>query len=179
MVYSFEPSQKSYRTLSAIQIEGFQPENLALGERSGQATLAYSVDGDAGAYIDNQLSPKDALYSSEIIDVTTIDSYCDMKKIKEIDLLKLDIEGYELKALAGASRMLQKNKIKLIQFEFGAPSPENYNMREFFNLLNDKYQICRILKHGYYPLKEYRHYYEINTVSNFIAIRRDLLGLVS
>ena len=41
-----------------------------------------------------------------IIDCTTIDNYCLQEKIQTIDLLLIDIEGSELKALQGATKML-------------------------------------------------------------------------
>ena len=92
--------------------------------------------------------------------------------IQNIDLLKLDIEGYELRVLHGAKEMLKKGSIMLIQFEFGVLSKEKYSLKEFFDILGEQYQICRILKHGYYPLEKYNHYYEIMTVTNFIAIKK-------
>jgi len=45
----------------------------------------------------------------------TLDNYCEENGIKEIDLLKIDTEGHDLKVLLGASRMLPH--IKYIQFE--------------------------------------------------------------
>src|SRR5205823_12566519 len=64
---------------------------------------------------------------------TTIDRYCQENEIERIDILKLDIQGGELKALEGAVTMLGQNKIQLIYTEIliiptykAQPSFEDY-----------------------------------------------------
>jgi FkbM family methyltransferase len=169
-VHSFEPSTTSFLKLSKIREQNLLPVNIALGDKEQKIFLQENEAGSSGAFITenkNQVSYE--------IEMKTLDLYCKENNINEIDLLKIDIEGYELKLLAGAKNMLENRKIKLIQFEFGAPSEEKYSMKNFFDILNKDYQICRILQNGYYPLPEYKHYYEIMTVTNFIAIRRDLI----
>ena len=44
----------------------------------------------------------------------TIDSYCRKRGIREIDILKLDIQGSEHKALEGARRLLEQSRIAMI-----------------------------------------------------------------
>ena len=171
IVYSFEPSTKSYSELAKIKAEGFYPKNLALGDKIEKMYLSFENVGDTTAYVSNE---KNNTKHSEEIEAITLDKYCSDNNIKEIDLLKLDVEGYELRILSGAKEMIKNNNIKLIQFEFGAPSEEKYSMKDFFDVLGDQYQICRILKHGYYPLKKYNHYYEIMTLTNFVAIKKDI-----
>ncbi|MFH1454832.1 MAG: FkbM family methyltransferase [bacterium] len=174
-VYSFEPSTKSYSELSKIKEGGFYPTNLALGDITEKKFLTFDNKGDTTAYVSNE---KNNIKHSEEINVITLDKYCSDNNIKQIDLLKLDVEGYELKVLSGAKEMIKNGNIKLIQFEFGAPSEEKYSLIDFFDILGEQYQICRILKHGYYPLKKYNHYYEIMTLTNFVAIKKDLLDLI-
>src|SRR5262249_15029949 len=48
------------------------------------------------------------------VPVCTIDRFCTDHNIQTIDILKLDIQGAELRALHGASSMLAKQKISLI-----------------------------------------------------------------
>ncbi len=170
IVYSFEPSSTSFLELSKIKEQHFFPINIALGDIEQKIFLQENEIGSSGAFI-----TKDKNHISNEVKMKTLDGYCKENNIDEIDLLKIDIEGYELKLLAGTKYMLKNKKIKLIQFEFGAPSEEKYTVRDFFDILSNDYQICRILQNGYYPLPEYRHYYEILTVTNFIAIRRDLI----
>ena len=47
----------------------------------------------------------------------TLDTYCEEKKIKQIDILKIDVQGFEDKVLDGAQNLLKASKIKLIQLE--------------------------------------------------------------
>lgn len=66
----------------------------------------------------------------------TLDEYCAGQKIEHIDLLKLDIEGYEFPALLGAKRLLENKQIDVIQFEYSASNLERKEIiRDFYNLL--------------------------------------------
>jgi FkbM family methyltransferase len=168
-VYSFEPSTESFSELSKIKDARFHPVHSAFGDITEKRYLSSDTKGDSTAYVSIK---KDPTRYSEEINVITLDDYCSRNNIQNIDLLKLDIEGYELRVLHGAKEMLKKGSIMLIQFEFGVLSKEKYSLKEFFEILGEQYQICRILKHGYYPLKKYNHYYEIMTVTNFIAIKK-------
>lgn len=172
-VYSFEPGVEPYSKLSNIKEEGFRPVNVALGDTTEEKYLSADCKGATTAYISD--SKNDTKYS-EKIKITTLDAYCSSNNIKNIDLLKIDVEGYELKVLVGAKEMIKNGNIQLIQFEFGAPSEEKYSLKDFFDMLGGQYQICRILKHGSYPIPEYKHYYEIMTVTNFIAIKKELMA---
>lgn len=51
------------------------------------------------------------------VNVTTIDDYCFKNKIKSIHVLKSDTEGFELKVLKGAEKMMNQNKIQFILVE--------------------------------------------------------------
>lgn len=73
-----------------------------------------------------------------------LDTYLRERCIKQVDLLKIDIEGYELTALRGAECALKNRLIKAIYFEFF----EKYLMRvappskliEFLDSLS--YEVC-------------------------------------
>lgn len=47
-----------------------------------------------------------------------LDTYLNKKAVDRVDLLKLDIEGYELAALRGAEYALRDRRIKAIYFEY-------------------------------------------------------------
>ena len=49
--------------------------------------------------------------------IITLDNYVTEKKISNIDILKIDTQGFEDKVLLGAKNLLKNNRIKLIQLE--------------------------------------------------------------
>lgn len=51
------------------------------------------------------------------IPLTTVDEFCKENNIHEIDILKIDVQGAELKVLEGSKNMLANKKIKLIYTE--------------------------------------------------------------
>ncbi len=82
-------------------------------------------------------------FSSHIVDTDTIDNFCNTKKIKKIDLLKIDVEGNELEVLLGAEETL--HNIFLIQIEI----LENKNkfdekFSQVKSLLENKYEFKMI-----------------------------------
>ena len=59
----------------------------------------------------------------------TIDSFVKKNKIKNIDVLKIDVDGTEQDVLIGAKKTLKENKIKIILLEIGT-TKKNYNKKE-------------------------------------------------
>ena len=49
------------------------------------------------------------------VKTNTLDNFCKIKKIKKVDLLKIDVEGSELDVLRGAKKLL--NRVNIIQLE--------------------------------------------------------------
>ena len=56
--------------------------------------------------------------SGAAVQSTTIDHYLDEEGIDTVALLKVDVEGYELAALRGARRSLERKRIRAIYFEY-------------------------------------------------------------
>ena len=64
----------------------------------------------------------------------TLDTFVKKKRIKSIDLLKVDIDGSEYEFLQGAKVTLKENKIKVILIEINYKK-KNYNKKEK-NIIN-------------------------------------------
>ena len=71
------------------------------------------------------------------VNVNTIDKYCEDRSVNKIDILKIDVQGGEIRVLKGASRMLGQKNIKLIFTEISiAPSYKNQSeIDEIISLL--------------------------------------------
>lgn len=106
LVHSFEPSPDNFRRLSAAtrDLQNVLLTQAVVGERSGECKLyvsdklnvdhrAYKADGDSRRAIPIQM--------------VALDDY--FKPGQRVDLIKMDIQGYELHALRGAQRVLQEN----------------------------------------------------------------------
>ena len=115
-VYSFECSPKTFNYLCAnIALQGLDykitPHRTALGDSIG--TTRYYVraatDGGGNSCIDFG----DKEYPSVEVPLTTLDSF----NIKNIGLIKMDVEGFETKVLLGAQETLRTNGYPRILFE--------------------------------------------------------------
>ena len=78
----------------------------------------------------------------KIIKVKTnnIDNFCKQKKIKNIDILKIDTEGTELDVLNGSKKMLKK--VNIICIEVQCPKNEFKNkVKKIDNLLSKNFKL--------------------------------------
>ena len=82
----------------------------------------------------------------------TIDSYIQKNKITRIDLLKIDVEGYELEVLDGAKDALASGSIKAILAD--ATLTEN-TQHTFFN---DLWDYLRSKNFSFFGLYDVIHY---------------------
>jgi len=89
----------------------------------------------------------------------------------EIDLLKLDVEGYELAALVGCGAAL--DHVRVIQFEFGGCNVDTRTyLRDFWHFFRERgFDLHRITPFGLQKMKDYKDRDEVFTTTNFLALR--------
>ena len=168
-VYAFEPCLRDYQILEKELGGKATIVKSALGDTEGEATLYYpnNVRGLSSLH-----KPHDGFSESEEVKIQTVDSFCKLNGIKNITLLKLDVEGNELACLKGAEHMLPT--IKYIQFEFSTASRDaRVYFRDIFNFLSD-YKIYRILKDGLYEIESPEKITELLFTTNYLAERKNV-----
>src|SRR6266540_2141067 len=115
VVHSFEPSPENFERLrSATQrLPNVRLSQSAVGERSGNSELYLSdkLNVDHRAYMAGGDSRR-----TIPIKMIALDDY--FKPGERVDLIKMDIQGYELQALRGANRVLADNPDIKLLFEF-------------------------------------------------------------
>ena len=153
VVHSFEPSPENFRRLQSKtrKLTNVRLSRAAIGERSGRSKLYLSdeLNVDHRAY----LAEGDSRHALPI-DMIALDDY--FKPGERVDLIKMDIQGYEFHALRGATRVLADNpNIKLL-FEFWpyGLKQAGSNWIELVRTLESKGAVvCQITKHGLVPLR--------------------------
>jgi len=94
----------------------------ALSSQIGKAVLNVNKSVDTNSLLESRkigaTSDKSCISIGQIeVETNTIDNYCLVNDIKEIDILKIDVQGSELEVLKGALTMLEKGRIKIIYTE--------------------------------------------------------------
>jgi len=112
VVHSFEPSPDNFKRLRAAtrKLSNVRLSQAAVGEHSGNSELYLSdkLNVDHRAYMANGDSRR-----TVPIEMVALDDY--FKPGERVDLIKMDIQGYELHALRGANRVLEDHAdIKLL-----------------------------------------------------------------
>ena len=116
-IFAIEPHPKTYKILERnIGINKANnkifPRQLAVGTTDGDMVLFVSDEGTMA------MKPANYKWKGKEITVPSIsmDSFIKKEKIKMIDVLKIDIEGYEAEALEGATKTLQHTKRVVLEY---------------------------------------------------------------
>jgi FkbM family methyltransferase len=123
-IFCFEPIESTHRTL-IDKYKGnmrVQCHRLALGQSSGHSKMVLGERSDLSYLVDDSNSNSATQAETELVEVNTLDGFCQANHIGHINFLKIDTEGGDLNVLRGATRMLLDDKIDLIQVEAGMNS---------------------------------------------------------
>lgn len=177
-VICFEPSKKAFENLE----QKFQTnprvhlENLALGLKTGSENLYSDAPGSSLS----SLSKRDLRHFDlkfefvEKVNMETLDDWITRNGISP-DILKIDVEGFELEVLKGGENSLAE--IKVIQFEFGGCNIDTRTyFRDFWHFLNNKnYSLFRLSPRGLIQVSQYSESLENFTTSNYYAVNKSLI----
>lgn len=135
-VIAFEPTQASIDLLKnnfkMNDINNLSLHELALSDESGKSTFYENPLNQGGnsleKFADNQLKNSKenwAVYDVEVLRLDDL-NLNENENLKEIDLIKIDVEGHEAKVLKGARKLLKEYK-PMIFAEVGR-SRKNHEM---------------------------------------------------
>jgi FkbM family methyltransferase len=132
-VFAFEASPKVYELLCkncSLSNKNISPFNLAVADQEG--TLKFNLPQNPQEQGSGSLS-KNNMGDIEV-ESLSIDRFAQTEKITRLDLIKMDIEGAEIKALLGMKEVISKYKPKIL-FEFSPSRYEDSEITEFESLV--------------------------------------------
>jgi FkbM family methyltransferase len=149
-VFAFEPVQKPHKRLvENIQLNKFknvQNEQVAFSDSSGSFEMMVAEDEMDGF---NSFAPPymGEHYARETVTTNTWDAFAGLHKLAGlVTLMKIDVEGWELKVLSGGQNLLSREDAPVLQVEFtdGAAKAAGSSCQEIYRSLESLgYKIYR------------------------------------
>tara|TARA_B100002052_G_C15833359_1_gene576550 strand:+ start:327 stop:1049 length:723 start_codon:yes stop_codon:yes gene_type:complete len=150
-IFAFEPSSENFDKLKneIKNIKNLKIFNIALGEKSGFIDFKDHYDSQSSTIVDinensnyfkkknfylNFFSKNKNFYSKSKVKIDRMDNILKKENIKNIDLIKIDTEGYDFYVIKGLGEMIKN--VKYIYFE-----------HHFHNMLNKNYTYFEVDKY--------------------------------
>lgn len=131
-VVSFEPGKATFekfrKNLSLNNLPNVEPVNLGLGQKEATLHLAVpSGKNHGGARI---------MPTGEAIQITTLDAFVEQNGVSRLDLIKIDVEGFEMNVLQGARTTLEKFRpLLFVEIDETNLSEQNTSAKDLLELL--------------------------------------------
>lgn len=124
-VVAFEPHPDSFKLLAerAKKASWLEPVNAAVSDRAGTEVLHMNERPTTSSLLPSATTGDKRIdeftTTRRIIEINTVtlDQFCNDRGIERIDILKMDIQGGELKALEGSHGLLVDRRIGLVYTE--------------------------------------------------------------
>ena len=178
-IHSFEPIKFKFLNLEKkySKYQHIHLNNYALGERSenkefyvnhytGSSSFLKIKENTAWLKLRSKqwkILPEEFLKKKENIEINTVDNYCNQNNINEIDIIKIDTQGYEDKVLIGCKQMIEKKRIKFIELEiiFSDLYEKTLSISDIENKLKNNY---RLFANDFYGNLYSNKIYQLNLI---------------
>lgn len=124
-IYSFEPLKREFESLRQQMQNGaaFMAFNCAVGDRNETVEIHRSSYAQSSSLLPMAQLHKDAFpvsagHTVEMVEVKRLDDVLRDFELKPEILIKIDVQGYEDKVIAGAPETLDKAKAIIVEVSF-------------------------------------------------------------
>ncbi len=119
-IYAFEPNPSVFKVLSKnlhAESNNILPFNYGIGNQNDELDFFKNNNTGTSSFLEPNDFHKSHMarnYQRIKVPIISIADFCKDNKIQDISILKLDIEGFELKALHGCEEMLKNEQIEFV-----------------------------------------------------------------
>ena len=180
-LHLFEPSVDAAAELrerfgggEALRRVDLKVHELAVADEPGTAELARTAPTAGTNSL--KVDPSDEIEDMRTVEVTTLDAFCEREGIDRVDFVKIDTEGNDLNVLRGASELLGREAIDLMQFEYNQRWINfRYYLRDAFEYLDELgYRVGKVTNRGIETYRRWHLEMENFWLANFVAYRPSL-----
>ena len=137
-VVALEPSRENYdlllRNIESNTLENIVALNVGAGSSSSTAALFVHERNNPGAH---SIRPSSAGLSEEAIAIESLDALLE-PYTGPVRLLKIDVEGYEVEVLRGATKTLQRTEAVLLEYSPTFLKECGHNPDELLEILGEQ-----------------------------------------
>jgi FkbM family methyltransferase len=175
-----EPSQSSYLKLK--ERYGSNPKlrliHAAVSDCEGEAEFHDEEGRGEGSSLVGSWSSLAAVVTR--VRMITVDQVAAEAGWREVDVLKIDTEGYDFRVIQGAQRLLSERAVGIVQFEYNAPwAQAGSTLAAATSFLEGHgFKVFLLRTTGLHPLN-YARWGEFYHYSNFVAVSPRMLTVVS
>lgn len=142
-IHAFEPLPKHCEGFSAAtaKFKDVKLHRVALGAEEKETTILVTDFSDLSSVLPLTISGKEifGIYETERLPVqlTTLDRHREKLKLPWPDLIKIDVQGYEVEVLAGAQQCLEHAKAVITEVSFVEFYKEQCLFADVVRVMND------------------------------------------
>ena len=153
-IYGFEPSPVNFKELAnrVSKKKNIEIYNLGVDKVKRKTLLNQNIESSSSSI--NNLNPESKYFKKKYfffnflkkkgfstpvkISTTTLKDFIDNKKLKVIDILKVDTEGYEYNVILGLDEKIKLIKAIHLEHHFDDMILKNYKLTDIHKYLVDK-----------------------------------------
>lgn len=168
-ILSFEPHPDTFvRARENVRLNPFKNIelfNVGLGEKMEKVKL-YEVNKNNPGM--NRIFMEEKDYPYKLITIEKLDDFLEAEKIHRVDLIKIDVEGFELSVLKGGEKIIRSCKpILFIELD-------DDNLRD--NGTNAGSMIELLISFGYKNIYRASDRYPLTPFSDFLHVHYDIIA---
>tara|TARA_E500000178_G_C16981053_1_gene735806 strand:+ start:422 stop:1237 length:816 start_codon:yes stop_codon:yes gene_type:complete len=182
-VISFEPLPSTYKTMLKQLRSQYTDEhidrcvfiNKGVGAKSEILPIYYNEKLTTHSSFSQDVKEIDYVeYNNKVdVEVVSLDEFCKLNSICEIDFIKIDTEGFEKEVFEGALETFSSVKPKYIQIEYNWHHLFRNTSLNFFAKKLTDYNVYQLTYNSMRRVDTKHPFSNIYLFSNFVFVRKD------